>query len=145
MKVKVGAAFVVAAAVVVSGSIGVGEAMATAKAHQPKHPSATYTMYANVDAEGDLGSHYDATKVTFDSVQNVYHVTFSKRIGSCAAVAQPGKAGGPDGVNPDMSSVTNDGNYKTTKSLKVIFTNVHDGYAQEPEPFMLTVVCRYTK
>jgi hypothetical protein len=51
-------------------------------------------MYANVDAEGDLGSNYDAV-----SVQAAYHeydVTFKKPIGHCAAVVQSGKAGGSD-------------------------------------------------
>jgi hypothetical protein len=143
MKLSAGGA-VVAAAVLMVGSMGLGEAVASAKAKQHRHPSATFTMYANVDAEGDLGSNYLAKKVTFNADDNTYQVKFAKRVGTCAAVAQGGKAGGPDGVNPDVSEVTNVGNYKTTKTLRVAFIEVINGNPQIPQPFMLTVTCRYT-
>ncbi|MBE7189676.1 hypothetical protein [Jatrophihabitans endophyticus] len=119
--------------------VGVGVAAQASQSHTaiPKHTVATYQMFANVDAEGDLGSHYDATKVHLNQVSGNYTVTFSKPIGSCAAQAQPGKAGGPDPVRMQaISTVVAHG----TKSFDVHFTI--DGAGQF-EPFMLTVTCHF--
>lgn len=142
MKIK-RAAVLGTAALVVAGSVGVGEAMAAGKAKQPTHPSATFTMYANVDAEGDLGSNFDAKSVTVTGT-NQYKVTFTHKIGTCASVVQPGKAGGPDATPWVAGVVTNAGNYKKTKSLLVSFLDVESLHGAQA-PFMLTVTCRYTK
>jgi hypothetical protein len=53
----------------------------------PAGSSGTFQMYANVDAEGDLGSNFGATKAEATQIPGQYVVTFAQPIGSCAAVA----------------------------------------------------------
>ena len=50
-------------------------------------------MFANMDAEADLGSNYDAVGAKPLPGSTEYVVTFSKPSGHCAAAVQPGEAG----------------------------------------------------
>jgi hypothetical protein len=97
-------------------------------------------MYANVDAESDLGSNYDAVSAMPVPGSSEYIVTFAKPIGHCAAVVQPGKAGGPDNVDYVSSEVVR----ASKKSFDVSFgIPDSDGSVElKHEPFMLTVTCR---
>ena len=58
------------------------------------YPPATFQMYANVDSNCNLGSNVGAVSAIHIPGATGCQVTFSKLIGHCAAVAQPGKAGG---------------------------------------------------
>jgi hypothetical protein len=100
--------------------------------------SSTFQMYANVDAEGDLGSNVDA--VTAKRVaKGSYRVTFNEPIGSCAAVAQAGKAGGVDTSEPLPSTVEFDDMFSDTWDIAFLTDNGQD---LEDTPFMLIVTCK---
>ena len=94
--------------------------------------NATFQMYANVDAEGDLGSNYGAVSAQWVEAVDLYRVTFAHPIGSCAAAVQVGKAGGTDS-STFVSTIVFDAG-----------TNTFDiEFSPHPEqPFMLTVTCR---
>lgn len=68
---------------------------------------AAFQMYANLDAEGDLGSNFDAVSAKRVSTGE-YQVVFDRPIGACAAVAQAGQAGGTDPIFPVPSAVSFD-------------------------------------
>lgn len=133
---------VLAVTAIAATGVGVG---AAATRHADVHAKAaskpaTFQMYANVDAESDLGSNYDAVsaKALPGSTEDI--VKFSKPIRHCAAVVQPGKAGGPDGVDYVSSEVIAAGK----KSFDVSFAKTFDdgSWSNKREPFMLVVTCR---
>jgi hypothetical protein len=109
---------------------------------QPGQPASTGTfqMYADVDQNGDLGSNYDAVSATEtnpgSSAPN-YLVTFTKPIGSCAAVVQTGYAGGSDTATPSGSIVDVDGTDADT--FRVVFTNGPTNF--NTSAFMMIVTC----
>jgi hypothetical protein len=125
----VGAAGAAATLIALTAGFGTGAATGSSAS------SATYEMYANVDAEGDLGSNYDAVSVKL--VADTYLVKFSHSIGSCAAVVQPGKAGGPDPVKAAESTVIP----LSDKTFGVQFVAAALGNVTT-DPFMLTVTCK---
>ena len=114
-----------------SSLLGIGVADAAPAATT----SSTFQMYANVDAESHLGSNYDAVSAKPLLGDIGYVVTFSKPIGHCAAVVQPGKAGGPD-VAFDATPVVNPSG---TKAFNVIFSTAGNSIR---DPFMMIVTCR---
>ena len=140
---KLTAAGLVAFGIVACSAIGitaVGTGIARGAPSASPAP-ATFQMYANVDAEGDLGSHYDATSAR--AFNGAYIVTFTKPIGHCAIVAQSGKAGGSDTPQPDPSTVlpNNIGaNPDPVHQVLVGFTG-SDGFA-DSTPFMLVLTCK---
>lgn len=79
-----------------ASALGVGAAGAAETGPAAIARPATFQMYANVDAEYDLGSNYGAVRVKQVPGPVPYIVTFKKPVGHCAAVVQVGKAGGPD-------------------------------------------------
>lgn len=100
----------------------------------------TFQMYANVDAEGDLGSNVDAVKAMVDKPETgVYIVTFDKPIGSCAATAQPGDAGGTD--KPTQLASTAEYVQGQPDEWLVAFFNYNTNEF-EATPFMVTVTCK---
>ena len=103
--------------------------------------TATFQMYADVDAEGDLGSNYGAVSVKMlPSTGDLgYLVKFNKPIGHCAAVAQSGRAGGSDDSEMLASSVVNAG--PNTFQVKFGLLN-SSGFQTDAEPFMMMVTCR---
>lgn len=118
--------------------LGVGAAGAAPAVTQP--PPATFQMYANVDAEGNLGSNSGVVRVGPLAGGIGYVVTFSKLIGHCAAVVQPGKAGGADVVYSAMPVVNFAGtNYATSKAFNVQFYTADGNVIRDP--FMMTVTC----
>jgi hypothetical protein len=131
------AAGLVAIGVAVSSLLGIGAAGATAATVTAP---ATFQMYANVDSNGDLGSNYDAVSVTRGPQSTSYFVKFKKPIGSCAAVAQAGKAGGSDAVRLAASDIVPSG----TNTFKVEFgapaANGLDTVFNDP--FMIMVTCK---
>ena len=131
------AAGLIALGAATSSLLGIGVAGAAPAATSKP---ATFQMYADVDAEGDLGSNSGAVRVDPLGGSIGYVVTFNKPIGRCAANVQPGKAGGPDLVRAAMPVVNFAGrNYATTKSFNVLFDT---GSAFIRDPFMMTVTCR---
>ncbi|WP_338182847.1 hypothetical protein [Jatrophihabitans sp.] len=92
-------------------------------------------MYANVDAEGDLGSNHDAVKVSLDAADHVYTIKFAHTISHCAATVQAGRAGGSDPVLAASSVVAQSG----TGAFVTRFTDP-DGNTIN-DPFMITVTC----
>jgi hypothetical protein len=110
-----------------------------ARAATTKVPK-TFAMYANVDAAGDLGSNAGASGAK--AFNGVYIVTFVKPIGSCAIVAQSGKAGGGDTPHADISTVepnTLGTNPDPAHQVEVGF-NGANGYS-DSTPFMVTLTC----
>jgi hypothetical protein len=103
----------------------------------PAGKSPTFQMFANVDGEGDLGSNHDAVGVTNGS-PGEYTVKFSKPIGHCAAVAQSGKAGGPDKPASVVSTVQP---AITDPSHTVLIDFVDLAGHAANTPFMVTVTC----
>jgi hypothetical protein len=100
----------------------------------------TFQMYANVDAEGDLGSNVDAVKAIVAKPETgVYIVTFDKPIGSCSATAQPGEAGGTDEPYQLASTAT----YVKGQpdEWELAFFNAFTNEFQAT-PFMVTVTCK---
>jgi hypothetical protein len=106
-----------------------------AKATVAKRP-ATFQMYANVDAEADLGSNYDAVSATILPGSLEYVVKFVKPIGHCAAMVQVGSAGGPDGITVATPTVTK----QSKRSFNITFVAADGGL--QHDPFMLTVTCK---
>lgn len=104
--------------------------------------SGTVTMFANVDQFGNLGSNYGAVSAVDHnpSGYDSYEVTFSHPIGSCAAVAEPGWAGGNDQAGEYVSEVVYDRDNRN--AFDVGFQNPHDssGYPVA-SAFMLIVTC----
>jgi hypothetical protein len=103
--------------------------------------SGTFQMYANVDQNGNLGSNFDAVSATEFQVTGGatgYTVVFSKPVGSCAAVAQPGFAGGDLTAEPDASEVIIDP--KNDMEFEVEFVAPNDDVG-EASAFMMTVTC----
>jgi hypothetical protein len=111
----------------------------------PQGPSgptpATFQMYANVDGEGHLGSHYGATSATnFDT--GTYIVTFDRPIGQCAIIAVAGKAGGTDEPHTDVAVVQPNDlgvNPDPVHQALVGFAGLN-GFGDNT-PFMLTMTC----
>jgi hypothetical protein len=99
--------------------------------------SKTVTLYANVDAEGDLGSNSGATAASRIATGE-YGVAFNQPIGSCAAVAQAGRAGGTDPILPIPSAVSFDPSNPKQWDLEFV-----DGPTRTAinTAFMLIVVC----
>jgi hypothetical protein len=97
--------------------------------------SQTFEMFANVDAEGRLGSNIDAVSATESSIQQ-YGVQFSHPITNCAAQVQSGKSGGDDFSGPYTSIVNFDG----TTGYVVAFINPANNQIVANQ-FMLTVTC----
>jgi hypothetical protein len=104
--------------------------------------SATFQMYANVDAEGDLGSNFDATAAKHVAT-GIYVVTFSQEIGHCAATAQVGEAGGSDQSVPSESIVGPDTEGDADHQFVAGFlAPTGDGSVTNVNtPFMLTLTC----
>jgi hypothetical protein len=123
-----------------ASGFGVGAAAASHPAQAKPKPLATFQMFANVDAEGDLGSNYDAVSAGTLPGSSQYRVKFTKPIGHCAAVVQDGKAGGPD----DLSLASSDIVPLGKKGYDITF-GVPDQTGQDQlkhEPFMVTVTCK---
>jgi hypothetical protein len=99
---------------------------------------ATFQMFANVDAEGDLGSNYLA-KSAAHTGDGEYLVTFKKSILHCAMVAVSGKAGGPDLVKSDVASVQFDPAVDPTHNVIVDFFSTAGD--QDDTPFMISATC----
>jgi hypothetical protein len=97
--------------------------------------SPTFQMYANVDAEGHLGSNVDAESAEETQISGQYLVTFTNPVGTCAVAAQSGKVGGDDFAGAYPSLV----NFQGSSSLIVAFVNPSN--QETPTPFMLTVTC----
>jgi hypothetical protein len=93
-------------------------------------------MYANVDAEGHLGSHVDAKSAFLSQVTGQYEVTFTKPITHCAVITQSGKVGGNDFAGPYPSLVNFDG----ADSIIVAFVNPTNQVGTNT-PFMMTATC----
>jgi hypothetical protein len=116
--------------------IGVGALSQTADgAAKPQEQDQTYQMYANVDAEGDLGSNHDAVRVKLDAGTHIYTVKFAHEISHCAASVQPGRAGGSDPVKAASSVLAQGG----PKVFLARFTDPDGNIINDP--FMLTVTC----
>lgn len=99
--------------------------------------SGTFQMYANVDAEGDLGSNFDAVGAArFGPGQ--YGVKFNQPIGSCAAIAQAGQAGGTDPILPIPSAVSFDPSNPDQFDLEFVDSPTRKA---DDTAFMLTVTC----
>jgi hypothetical protein len=94
-------------------------------------------MYANVDAEGDLGSNFGATGATRSSAGN-YEVAFDRSIGNCAAVAQAGEAGGTDPVTPLPSAMHFDPSNPKQWDLQFVDAPTRTAISTA---FMVTVTC----
>ncbi len=114
--------------------LGVGTATGATTTPTP----ATFQMFANVDAEGDLGSNYGALIAGIYGGSTNYFVKFKKPIGHCAAVVQIGKAGGSDQPNPASPIVTPGGPQRFDISFQVPQSG---GVEQLHDPFMMTVTC----
>jgi hypothetical protein len=126
----------VAAAVLACSLLGVGVLSQSADgAAKPQEQDLTYQMYANVDAEGDLGSNHDAVKVQLAADSHIYTVSFAHQIIHCAASVQAGRAGGTDPVFVVSSVVAQSG-----KSAFLTRFTDPDGNKIN-EPFMITVTC----
>lgn len=131
------AAGLVALGAVTSSLLGVGVAGAAPAATTAK--PATFQMYANVDAESDLGSNSGAVSAKPVPGSSAYFVTFKKPIGHCAAVVQPGKAGGSDNVDFVDTIVS----FAGPNTFSVAFGIPGDnGTELKHEPFMMTVTCK---
>jgi hypothetical protein len=116
--------------------LGIGVAGASPAAAVAKPP--TVTLYANVDAEGDLGSNYGAVSAhRYSDVAIYYVVTFKRAIGACAAVVQAGKAGGTDNTQSAPSLAVADG----TNAFQVVLSDNRTNY-NISDPFMMTVTCK---
>jgi hypothetical protein len=102
--------------------------------------SATFQMYANVDENGDLGSNVDAVSAAEhqDNGATSYVVKFSKPIGNCAAVAQPGFAGGDLTAIADPSAVFADSS--DDSGFDVVFLSPSG--KTDASAFMMTVTCK---
>jgi hypothetical protein len=103
--------------------------------------SETFAMYANVDQNGNLGSNNDAVSAVAkqDGTNVSYVVTFSHPVGTCAAVAQSGFAGGDLLAVSDASLVTIDQN--DDSAFDVFFVSPN-GEHLEATAFMMTVTCK---
>ena len=114
--------------------LGVGTAIGATTTPTP----ATFQMFANVDAEGDLGSNYDALTAGIYGGSIDYFVKFKKPIGGCAAVVQVGKAGESDEPSPATPIMTPAG----PQRFNITFENP-DGNAVDlvHNPFMMMVTC----
>ena len=123
----------------ISGSLlGTGVAGAAPSPSATSLP-ATFQMYANVDAEFDLGSNVGAASVRQVPGALSYKVTFKKPIGHCAAAVQVGKAGGTDGEDFVSTEVDPDG----PNAFDVEFGVMQGtGWELFHEPFMITVTCK---
>jgi hypothetical protein len=99
--------------------------------------SDTIQMYANVDAEGDLGSNVDAVSATRISTGE-YSVVFNRPIGTCAAAAQAGQAGGTDPILPIPSAVSFDPSNSDGWDLEFVDSPTRTALNTA---FMLTVTC----
>ena len=107
------------------------------------YPPATFQMYANVDSTATWRNVGAVSAIHIPGATGC-QVTFSKLIGHCAAVAQPGKAGGNAEVEPAEPTVVYGGsNYATSKSWYVQFAQP-DGQALDliDDPFMMIVTCK---
>jgi hypothetical protein len=100
-------------------------------------PTKAFQMYANVDAEGDLGSNVDAVSAT-RTAKGQYSVVFDRPIGSCAAVAQAGQAGGTDPILPIPSAVSFAPDNADGWDLEFVDSPTR---ATFDTAFMLTVTC----
>jgi hypothetical protein len=99
---------------------------------------ATFQMYANVDAEGELGSNVDAVKV--ERIESgLYDVTFNAPIGSCAASVQSGEAGGTD-LPEALATVARYISGSPDAWQVGLFNAATNSF--ESSPFMLTVTCK---
>jgi hypothetical protein len=103
----------------------------------PASPAATVQMYANVDAEGDLGSNVGAVSATRISTGE-YSIVFNRAIGSCAAAAQAGQAGGTDPIVPIPSAVSFDPSNADGWDLEFVDSPTRSTINTA---FMLTVTC----
>jgi hypothetical protein len=103
-------------------------------------------MYANVDQHGDLGSNVGAVsakEVDAGTPTLSYVVSFNKPIGSCAAIAQNGYAGGNLPASGFPTRVSNDP--KDPNAFDVaVNENAEPAEPVEPveQAFMLIVTCK---
>jgi hypothetical protein len=104
-------------------------------AAKPQEQDQTYQMFANVDAEGDLGSNHDAVKVSLEAGDHIYTIRFAHYIDTCAATVQAGRAGGTDPVIAASSVVA-----QSSRTAFVTRFTDPDGNRVN-EPFMITVTC----
>jgi hypothetical protein len=104
----------------------------------PAAKPATFQMFGNVDAEGDLGSHY-LVKSAAHTDYGQYVVTFKKSIAHCALTVSPGEAGGPDQVRTEIASVQYDADLDPTH--RVIVNLLVTAGDPEDTPFMITATC----
>jgi hypothetical protein len=103
--------------------------------------SGTFQMYANVDQNGNLGSNFDAVnsaRVQDTNGDTFYSVFFSKPVGSCAAVVEPGFAGGELTAHPVPTEVVIDPNNDMAFNAEFVPSNSTSG---EASAFMMTVTC----
>jgi hypothetical protein len=105
----------------------------------PAAKPATFQMFGNVDAEGDLGSNYLVKSVHAKFGGGLYYVTFKKSIAHCALMVTSGEAGGPDAVRTDVVSVKYDEDVDPThQALVTVLTPNGD---PDSDPFMITATC----
>jgi hypothetical protein len=100
-------------------------------------PTVAFQMYANVDAEGELGSNVGAVSASRVAT-GTYLVVFSRPIAKCAAVAQSGAAGGTDPVFVVPSAVRFDPSNADAWDVEFEDSSTR---TDESTPFMLTITC----
>jgi hypothetical protein len=104
--------------------------------------SSTFQMFANVDQHGNLGSNsgaVSAKEVDAGTPTPSYVVTFSHPIGSCAAVAQNGYAGGDLPASGYPTRVTNDP--KDADAVDVAINEEAMASEEVEQAFMIVVTC----
>jgi hypothetical protein len=101
---------------------------------------ATYQMFANVDAEGDLGSNYGVSSDTRSSTGD-YIVTFKHSILHCALEATPGGVGGPDQGGDFIAVAQYFAIADPTHKVRVTFTDPTSDDQPNNTPFMITATC----
>lgn len=135
--------FVLRGAAVAAGAGLVFSSVAACTVPTPAKAKTTFQMYANVDAEGHLGSNFDAVSAATSpgdaNKDPIYVVTFAQPITHCAAAAQAGKAGGPDLPSFAEAIVIPPGT--NPNQFLVAFRDTTQDAGFSREPFMLTVTC----
>jgi hypothetical protein len=109
----------------------------------PAGTTGTFQMYANVDGSGNLGSNFDAVsaiEVDPGTPTPSYTVTFNHPIGSCAAVAQNGFAGGALAASGYPTRVVFDA--KNPDAFDVQINENADPSEPVSQAFMIVVTCK---
>lgn len=102
----------------------------------------TFQMYANVDEHGNLGSNsgaVSAKELDAGTPTPYYVVKFSHPIGSCAAIAQNGYAGGDLPASGYPTRVSNDPS--DADSFDISINENADPTEPVAQAFMIVVTC----